>query len=129
MFMLLVCVAIAYCLEIGDPLHLFAALMIFVIGGAITEFWYFGVAVFLTSKRYVTDPNDKNFFWLLMAVSSLYIVNGNFWAAGVIALIMLAIVFSQNNINLPNITRCRKLFYVYYPAHITLLVFVSFFLN
>lgn len=129
MFMLLVGVAVAYCLEVGGRVHMMAALTIFLIGGAITEFWFFGVAVFLTSKKYVSDPSDRNFFWLLMAVGSLYIVNGNFWALGAIALILLAIVFSHKRINLPKITRSRKLFYVYYPAHITLLVFVSYLLK
>lgn len=125
MLMLLVGVAVAYCLEVGGRVHIMAALAIFLIGGAITEFWFFGVAVFLTSKKYVSDPNDRNFFWLLMAVGSLYVVNGNFWALGAIAIIMLAIVFSHKNITLPKISRSKKLFYIYYPAHLTLLVTVS----
>lgn len=129
MFMLLVGVTVAYCLEVGGRVHMIAALAIFLIGGAITEFWFFGVAVFLTSKKYVSDPNDRNLFWLLMAVGSLYIVNGNFWALGAIALILLAIVFSHKSINLPKITRSKRLFYVYYPVHITLIVFVSSFIH
>ena len=125
MFMLLVCVAIAYCLEIGDPLHLFAALMIFVIGGAITEFWYFGIVVFLASKKYVVDPSARNMFLLLVAIGSLVVVNGNLWALAAVIFILLAITLSEKNITIPKIARSKRLFYIFYPAHLTLIVAAS----
>lgn len=122
MFLLLASVAIAYNLEQGKR---GLALFLFIIGGAITEFWYFGISVFLASRNYIKQPTETNLFFLTLATGSLYLVNGNFWSLSAIAIILCCVWASSKVIILKKIERHRNIFYAFYPAHLTLIVALS----
>ena len=112
---LLVATLCAWLIEVGGPARLVAAATVFIVGGALVEFWWPGLAACLLAWAYCRRPN-----WLTLAVwigalTSLYVINRNLWALAALPLISAA---GQVKMSLP---RARLGFYVYYPAHLALL--------
>lgn len=130
MFLLCTGVAVAYYQEKGDAISIAKATTIFMIGGALCEFWWFGLAVFLFSKKYVQNPNKENLFWLVASTASLGFVNNNMWALVATVVIMIAVKISKDgSLYLPQIRRHRNIFYGYYPAHLAAIIITSILLK
>lgn len=82
------------------------------VGGAIVEFWWPGLAVCVLGWAYCRRPR-----WLTLALwvgarASLYVINRNLWALAAVPLIFAA---GQVKLTVP---RVRLGFYLYYPAHL-----------
>ncbi|MFJ3465750.1 TraX family protein [Achromobacter spanius] len=92
--------------------NIFAAGAAFVVGGALVEFWWPGVAVFFLAWSYCRWPTLAHLLLLTLASASLVIINGNYWAVAAVPVVMAA-----RYVDLP-IARHRFLFYAYYPAHL-----------
>ena len=112
---LLVATLCAWLIEVGGPARLASAGVVFIVGGALVEFWWPGLAACLLAWSYCRRPS-----WLTLALwagglASLYVINRNLWA-----LAALALIFSVGQIEM-NLPRGRLGFYVYYPAHLALL--------
>lgn len=126
MFLLFTGVAVAYYQEKGDNMSIAKATAIFLVGGALSEFWWFGLSVFLFSKRYAKNPSMENLLWLVLSTASLYFVNNNLWGLLATAIILLAIKISkEGRMNLPPLRRNRNVFYEYYPAHLAVIIATS----
>lgn len=91
------------------------AFLLFILGGAIVEFWWAGLGVFFFSWRYVRSPNWIDFSGLVIAMFLLGNINGDQWA-----MVSLPVIFVAPYIKI-NIPRLKHVLYVYYPIHLTFL--------
>ena len=112
---LLVATLCAWQIEVGGPARLALACMVFIVGGALVEFWWPGVAVCLLAWAYCRRPRWVTLALWIGALASLYVINGNLWALAAVPLILAA---RQVKLNVP---RVRLGFYVYYPVHLAVL--------
>ena len=119
MFMLFVAASIFYLMDSGGRLRTTAAIFLFVVGGLFVEFWWFGLAVCYFSWLYCKSPSILHLTLLIIAAALLYLVNRNCWA-----LAALPIIFLATKVNL-NIPRCKYIFYVYYPAHLAVILMIK----
>jgi TraX protein len=94
--------------------YLLAAL-VFLLGGALVEFWWLGLALCLASWRYCKAPGVMSFVLLFTATASLYFINRNGWALAALPIILVAPFVA---IHCP---RVRFGFYIFYPLHLALL--------
>jgi hypothetical protein len=112
---LLVATLCAWLIEVDGPGRLVAAAAVFIVGGALVEFWWPGLAVCLMAWAYCRRPSWLRLALWIGALASLYVINRNLWALAALPLIFAA---GQVRLNLP---RGRLRFYVYYPAHLAVL--------
>ena len=95
------------------------AWVLFLVGGALVEFWWFGVAVVLASWHFSRKPGPQAFALVLASILALSVVNQNLWALAALPILWLA---SRSDWRVP---RVRHAFYAYYPAHLVALWAVS----
>ena len=112
---LLVAMLCAWLIEGGGLARLAAVGVMFIVGGALVEFWWPGLAVCLMTWAYGRWPTWSRLALWIGALASLYVVNRNLWALAALALIFAA---GQVKIDVP---RSRLGFYVYYPAYLAVL--------
>jgi hypothetical protein len=118
MFMLLVAAGMLYLLERRGMASL-GAVILFVVGGTLVEFWWFGLIFCISAWRYCKAPSKWTLVFLLAAATLLYAANFNFWALAAMPLILAA---PRIELNMP---RFRYVFYAYYPTHLAVLWIVS----
>ena len=106
-------------IEVGGPTRLVGAAAVFIVGGALVEFWWPGLAVCLLAWAYCRRPSWLRQALWITALASLYVINLNLWALAALPLIFAA---GQVKMGLP---RGRLGFYVYYPAHLAVLWIVA----
>ena len=112
---LLVATLCAWLIEVGGAARLLAAGAVFIVGGALVEFWWPGVAVCLLAWAYCCRPRWVTLGLWAGVLASLYIVNRNLWA-----LAALPLIFAAGQLQLA-VPRGRLGFYVYYPVHLAVL--------
>ena len=112
---LLVATLCAWLIEIGGLARLMAAAALFIVGGALVEFWWPGLAVCLMAWAYCCRPSWFRLALWISALASLYIINRNLWA-----LAALPLIFAACHVKM-TVTRGRLGFYIYYPAHLAVL--------
>lgn len=117
LFALLSMTAIIYFLEQQTKSGYLSACAVFIIGGSSVEFWWsilaFGIALWCYCKK----PHIAPLIIAMVALLSLRIINGNYWA-----LAALPFLFASTTVTLP-VPRYQWLFYYFYPVHLTLLWF------
>lgn len=119
MFMLLVATALTWLIERGSQSALLLAGMLFVFGGLMVDYVWFGLLYCLCAWWFCKQPGALPLVaWGASAVG-LYPVNGNAWAVAALPLILAAWRMS-----LP-VPRTRLFFYAYYPAHLFLLLLIG----
>ena len=112
---LLVATFCAWLIEVGGAARLAAAGVAFIVGGALVEFCWPGLAACLLAWAYCRRPSWVTLALWIGALASLYVINRNLWA-----LAALPLIFVEGQVKL-NVPRGRLGFYVYYPAHLTVL--------
>jgi hypothetical protein len=92
-----------------------ARVLLFLVGGALVEYLWFGIAECLAAYAYCRRPCRHRLLGWIIATLSLGLVNQNLWALGAIPLILVAI-------ELPlSVPRRRWAFYALYPLHLLML--------
>lgn len=122
LFMLLASTLTFYLVEKGGHANCLSALVIFVVGGALVEFWWFAMAFCFCAWRYCKSRSTVNLAVWMVVGASLYLVNSNFWA-----LAAFPIILASQGVTI-RIPRLRHVFYAYYPAHLAVLLIVSTYL-
>jgi hypothetical protein len=106
---------IVWLLDLGGQGRVTLAFVVFVVGGALVEFWWPGIAVFVAAWWFARRPGLPSAVGGFLALASLVVVNGNGWA--LLSAPLLAVA-STVGLKLP---RARHLFYAYYPLHLGVL--------
>ncbi len=123
MFLLFVATGIFYLIDAGGRLRTFAAICLFIFGGLFVEFWWFGLAFCFCAWLYCKSPTLIRLSCWIAAAVLLYMVNRSFWAMAAIPVIFLA---PRIQLNIP---RIRYAFYIYYPAHLAVILAISLLLK
>lgn len=115
MFLLLAMTACIYLIDRGTLRHKATAVVVFLIGGALPEYWWPGIALGLCFWWYFRKPSWLAAIAVVLGTASLAVINGNYWALASLPLLWLA---TRIDIRVP---RLRLAFYVYYPAHLAVI--------
>jgi hypothetical protein len=125
MSLFLAALCAAWWLRRGNTrLEAVAGWVIFVGGGALAEFFWFGLAVVLAARAFAREASAFTLSLLVGAIASLQIVNGNAWALASLPIVFGAGLLAPAQLPLPN---TREFFYAYYPAHLAVIAALVFF--
>lgn len=119
MFTLLVATLVIWLMQRGGSLSTTAALAVFIVGGALVEYWWFAPALAIASWRYCKQPNTIRLAATVACLVALWFLNRNPWALAALPLILAA---PHLKLSLP---RFSLFFYAYYPVHLGLLFVLS----
>lgn len=112
MFTLSASVFIMFLLERGHKWDRFSAYTFFAISGAFVEFWWPAILTCVLAWLYFRRPSVRRLIYWLLAISSLAIINQNFWALAAVPVIAISPLI------ILSFPRNQKFFYVFYPAHL-----------
>lgn len=115
LFTLLVATLIVFLWERGGTAHRLLAFAIFLIGGALVEFWWPALLCCLGAWAFLRKRTPLRLTLWLLATASLAVINGNF-----AAIVALPLVWAATRVDIP-VPRMRWVFYAYYPGHLTAL--------
>jgi hypothetical protein len=115
LFTLLVITATIYLIELGSVAGLSLAAVVFLVGGALVEYWWVAVALGVASWWYFKRPSWMAAAAVVLSCGSLWFINGNWWALAALPLVQIATCFD------PRVPRLRWVFYSYYPLHLAVL--------
>lgn len=107
----------------GGRLHAICAIVVFVVGGALVEYWWFAVGLAFVSWRYCRRPNLSRLVTLVACTAALWPINQNPWALAALPLILAAPYLALS------IPRFPSFFYAYYPAHLGILFVLGRYLH
>jgi hypothetical protein len=119
MFTLLVATLVIGLTKQGGRLRTTAAIVVFVVGGGLVEYWWFAVGLAITCWRYCKRPSLSRLIALICCVATLWLINQNPWALAALPLILIA---PRLELSMP---RFPLVFYTYYPAHLGVLFVLS----
>ena len=120
LFTLLMVVTLVYLMERGGVARYSLAVALFMVGGAVVEYLWFGLIACLGAWMFCRKASSERLLLWFLGTLSLSVVNGNAWA---LLAIPLAWVASRVTLRLP---RSKWLFYVFYPAHLAILLGAEF---
>lgn len=119
MFLLLIAALIFYLYERNGVGNRATAIFLFLIGGAFVEYSWSGLIFCITCWFYCRKPTIVALIASLFAYFLIGKLNGNNWAMVTLPIIALATTIELK------IPRIPYFFYIYYPAHLTLLWIAS----
>lgn len=119
MFMLWVAAGVVYLLEKGGFAGVVGAAALFLLGGAMVEFWWFGLVFVLAAWWHFKTANKVAVVVCTLALAALFVVNKNLWALAAVPLMLAAPLVDLKT------PRLRHMFYAYYPAHLAALLLLS----
>jgi hypothetical protein len=112
---LLLATLIVWLLERGGTANHCAALIAFLFGGAMVEFWWPALLCCLGAWAFLRKPSGLRLMAWALATASLAVINGNF-----AALAALPLIWGASRVDMP-LPRKRWVFYAFYPAHLSLI--------
>ena len=115
MFTFLAFTATACLVEKG---RIFAAGLVFLVGGSLGEFLWPAIAFGLAIWSYRKRPTWTAAAVILISCATLWFINHNMWALAALPVILLAARFDLR------VPRLRLFFYGYYPLHLALLLLI-----
>ncbi|TKB94667.1 MAG: conjugal transfer protein TraX [Nitrospira sp.] len=121
MFTLAVAVCIMYVIESRRPFWKTKAATVFLLGGAMVEFWWPGVALCVGAWLYIKQPTWGGLLLWLAGTAGLTVINGNGWACA--SFVVLAGMAYCVTIKIP---RASRFFYLYYLAHLSIILLLGF---
>lgn len=115
LFTLLAATSIVFLWERGGVPRRLLAMAVFLVGGAIVEFWWPALLCCLGAWDFVRRPSAARLALWVGATASLALINGNF-----AALVAIPLIWGARQVDIP-MPRSRWAFYAFYPAHLTAL--------
>ena len=118
---LAVAVYIMHVIESRRPFWKTQATSVFLLGGAMVEFWWPGIALCVGAWWYCTHPTGGALLLWLAGTAGLTLINGNGWACASFA-VLTGMAYGVT-IAIP---RASRFFYLYYPAHLAVFLLLGF---
>lgn len=115
LFTLLVATLIVFLWERGGTARRLLAFAVFLVGGALVEFWWPALLCCLGAWAFLQKHTTLRLSLWVLATASLAVINGNF--AGLVA---LPLIWAATRVDIP-VPRMRWVFYAFYPAHLSAL--------
>jgi hypothetical protein len=101
--------------ELGGAGRRLLASLVFLLGGAVVEFWWPALVLVIGAWAYTRRPTIGRAAVFAAACAALWIINRNSWALAALPILALA---PHVELRVP---RHPLVFYVYYPAHLAAL--------
>jgi len=120
LWMLLVSCGVIYAWERGGVLPRAGAVILFLVGGAVVEFWWPAVLLCVAAWRYFKSPSWSAAGVWIASATALFVINRNLWALATLPLLIGAACYGPRSF-----PRLRKVFYAYYPAHLAAIWLIS----
>ena len=89
------------------------------IGGLFIEFYWTGLLIAIFSYYFVKKPNWTNLLPIILGVTLLIDLNGDFYA-----FLLLPIIYFSQFLDL-RLTRIKHIFYYLYPLHLFIIAFIK----
>ena len=121
LFTLAVATCLMYLIESRGSFWKTKTAIVFVLGGAFVEFWWPGIALCLGAWLYFKQPTWGALALWVAGTAGLTVINGNGWACASFVVLVGMAAFIR--IEIPRVSR---FFYVYYPAHLAVLLLLGF---
>jgi len=118
---LAVSVGVMYLIESRPSFWKTKAATVFLLGGALVEFWWPGVMLCVGAWLYCRHPTGGALLLWLAGTAGLTLINGNGWACA-----SLAVVAGMAYGITIEIPRASRFFYLYYPAHLSIILLLGF---
>ncbi|WP_309957903.1 MULTISPECIES: TraX family protein [Variovorax] len=115
---LLLATLIVWLLERDSWIARCSALIAFIVGGAVVEFWWPALLYCIGSWAFIRRPSGLRMLWWASATGSLAAVNGNF-----AAMAALLLIWGARQVEIP-CARGRWVFYAFYPIHLSLIALI-----
>lgn len=115
LFTLLVATLIVFLWERGGTARRLLAFAVFLVGGALVEFWWPALLCCLGARAFLRKRSPLRFSLWVLATASLAAINGNF-----AAIVALPLIWAATRVDIP-VPRMRWVFYAFYPGHLTAL--------
>ncbi len=115
LFTLLVATLIVLLWEQGGTARRLLAFPLFLVGGALVEFWWPALLCCLGAWAYLRKHTPLRLSLWVLATASLAVINGNF-----AAVVALPLIWAATRVDVP-MPRMRWVFYAFYPAHLSFL--------
>jgi hypothetical protein len=119
LFALLSMTTIIYCLEQHRVSGYGIACVVFIVAGSSVEFWWPALALGIAIWWYCKTPRFTPIIIAVLALVSLRIINGNYWAIAAIPIMFASVV-----VNIP-MPRFKWVFYYFYPIHLLMIWFLK----
>ncbi|MEP6934974.1 MAG: TraX family protein [Nitrospirota bacterium] len=118
---LAVAVGTMYVIEARGRFWKTRAAALFLLGGALVEFWWPGVALCVGAWLYIKHPTGGALLLWLAGTAGLTVINGNGWACA-----SFAVLAGMTYLVTIEIPRASRWFYLYYPAHLGVFLLLGF---
>lgn len=115
LFTMLLLTLICWLIDHGTFVYSLLAVVAFSLGGSLVEYWWPGLLLGLACWGYCKQASRFRLTLVAVATAALWPVNHNYWAMAFLPILLVA---PRVHLTWP---RHRHLFYVYYPAHLTVL--------
>ena len=119
LFMLLTATAVMYLVEKGGQANQSMAVLVFMVGGCLVEFWWPAVGFAVACWFYCRRPGWLSLCLAIACCAALAPINQNFWAMAV-----FPIIYSATKVNFGFPRSKWYVFYAYYPLHLALILLV-----
>ena len=119
LFTFIVFVAVLFFIRRGGLFNLLAAYFVFVLGGALVDYLWFGVAFCLAAWWFCRTSSLLSFLAWTATISALCVFNGSYMIVVALAMCLFS---SFLHVEFP---RFRRVFYIYYPAHLAAIFLLS----
>jgi hypothetical protein len=102
-------------LERRRPQLMLVILPLFSFGSLLPEYWHLGTGALIAAWYWCKYPRVSSLVLWILPLAGLVIINHNLYA-----LLVIPLVYAAQFVNLP-VPRYRYVFYVFYPAHLSIL--------
>ncbi len=119
MFTLWIATACLFLVEKGGIANIFIAIFFFFFGGTLVEYHWPGLAFCISAWFFCKKPSIFTLSLSFLCCLWLNNINNNIWALLTFPLIFIAIKIDLE------VPRIRYLFYIYYPAHLSIFWLLS----
>ena len=120
MFMFLLVAIILWINKLPMKYRFLITVPIFLVGGIFVEYLWSGLLITIASYYFAFNPNWKSLSAVIIGLFLLAYVNG-----GLFAFLVLPLIFCAPLVDL-RVQRIKYLFYVLYPLHMAVIIFIRF---
>lgn len=96
-----------------------AGVAFFLVAGALSEYWWPSMLLCITCFFWIKTNRSIYLYLALLSLFSLSVINQNHWAFSAIPILFIAALIPLK------IPRLKMFFYIYYPAHLSIIYLIK----